>query len=112
MSIEGSDIEKKKTERVRPMGDRILIRQVEAEAKSKGGIFIPENAQEKPTEGVVVAIGSGRVLNDGTLLPIDVKIGDRVLFNKYSGAAVNVNGVEHLILQEVNILGIMETIEA
>jgi chaperonin GroES len=97
--------------KLRPMGDRILVRQVEASSKTKGGLFIPDTAQEKPTEGIVLAIGKGRTLNDGTLLPIDLVIGDRVLFNKHAGCPVIIDGVEHIVLGEKDVVGVMEGAE-
>lgn len=98
--------EKKVT--IRPMGPRILVRQVEAATMTKGGLHIPDNAQEKPTEAIVLAIGKGRVLNDGSLLPIDLKVGERVLFNKYAGTPVQIDGVEHIVLEEHHVVGVME----
>ena len=94
--------------KIRPLGDRILLKRIEEEKKSKGGILIPDSAREKPQEGQVVAVGKGRNLEDGTLVPLEVKKGDRVLFGKYSGTEVKLVGEEHLIVREDDILGIIE----
>ena len=94
--------------KIRPLGDRILLKRIEEEDKSKGGIIIPDSAKEKPQEGKVVAAGKGRLLEDGKLVPLEVKKGDRVLFGKYSGTEVKLVGEEHLIVREDDILGIME----
>jgi chaperonin GroES len=85
-----------------------LIKRVEEEQKTKGGIIIPDTAKEKPAEGKVIAVGNGRVLEDGKVRPLDVKAGDRVLFGKYSGTEVKVDGEEHLILREDDILVVLE----
>ena len=92
---------------IRPLHDRVLIKRVEEEQKTKGGIIIPDTAKEKPAEGKVVAVGTGRILEDGKVRALDVKKGDRVLFGKYSGTEVNVDGEEHLIIREEDILGIL-----
>ncbi len=94
--------------KIRPLGDRILLKRIEGEDKSKGGIIIPDTAKEKPQEGRVVAAGKGRLLEDGKLVPLEVKKGDRVLFGKYSGAEVKLEGEEHLIMKEDDILGVIE----
>ena len=93
--------------KIRPLGDRILLKRVEEEEKSKGGIIIPDTAKEKPQEGKVVAVGKGKVLEDGKVVPLEVKAGDRVLFGKYSGSEVKIDGEEHLIMREEDILGII-----
>ena len=93
---------------IRPLHDRVLIKRVEEEQKTKGGIIIPDTAKEKPAEGKVIAVGNGRVLEDGKIRPLDVKAGDRVLFGKYSGTEVKVDGDEHLILREDDILCVLE----
>lgn len=93
--------------KVRPLADRILVKRVEEETKTAGGILIPDNAIEKPMEGSVVAVGAGKVLNDGKVRPMEVKVGDRVLFSKYSGTEIKLEGTEHLILREDDILGIV-----
>ena len=92
----------------RPLHDRVVVKRVEAEEKSKGGIIIPDTAKEKPVEAEVVAVGSGKVLEDGTVRKLDVKAGDRILFGKYSGTEVKLDGEEHLILREDDILGVLE----
>jgi chaperonin GroES len=94
--------------KIRPLQDRILVKRIDEEAKTKGGIIIPDTAKEKPQEGKVVAVGKGKVTEDGKLQPLDVKKGDRVLFNKYSGSEVNVDGEEHLIIREEDVLAIFE----
>ena len=94
--------------KIRPLQDRILVKRVDEEAKSKGGIIIPDSAKEKPQEGKVISVGKGRVLEDGTVRKLDVKKGDKVLFGKYGGTEVNVNSEEHLIIREDDILGIIE----
>ena len=94
--------------KIRPLGDRIIIKRIEEEAKSKGGIIIPDTAREKPQEGKVIAVGKGKRGDDGKLIPIDVKVGDRVLFGKYSGSEIKLLGDEHLIIREDDILGIIE----
>ena len=92
----------------RPLQDRILVKRVDSEEKTAGGIIIPNSAQEKPQEGLVVALGNGKRLDDGTLIEVDLKKGDRILFGKYSGSEVTIDGEEHLILREDEILGVME----
>ena len=93
---------------IRPLQDRILVRRVQEEEKTKGGIIIPDTAKEKPIEGEIVAVGSGKVLENGKVRALDVKAGDRILFGKYAGNEIQVNGVEHLILREDEILGVVE----
>jgi chaperonin GroES len=94
--------------RFRPLHDRVLVRRVESEQKTAGGIIIPDTAQEKPMEGQVVAVGTGRVNDDGKVTPLDVKEGNRVIFGKWSGTEVKVNGEELLIMKESDIMGIIE----
>jgi len=94
--------------KIRPLHDRIIVKRVEEEEKTKGGIIIPDTAKEKPIEGKVVAVGKGRVTEDGKLVPMEVKAGDRVLFSKYAGTEVKIDGVEHLIMREEDILGVVE----
>jgi chaperonin GroES len=94
--------------KIRPLQDRVLIKRVTEEEKSKGGIIIPDSAKEKPMEGKVVAVGKGKVLEDGKILPLDVKAGDRILFAKYAGNEIKIDGEEHLIIKEEEILGIVE----
>ena len=94
--------------KVRPLHDRILVKRIEEEKKTKGGLIIPDTAKEKPQEAKVIAVGKGRVSEDGTLRPIDVHKGDRVLFTKYSGAEIQVAGDEHLIIREDDVLAVLE----
>lgn len=98
---------KTKTEiKLKPLGDRILVKRVEAEEKTKGGIVLPDTAKEKPREGVVLAVGEGRALDNGTRAPFTVKVNDRVLFSSYSGTEVKWDGEEYLILSEDDIIGV------
>ena len=94
--------------KIRPLQDRILVKRIDEEETTSGGIIIPDTAKEKPQEGVVVAVGGGKVREDGTTQPLDVKKGDKVLFSKYGGSEVNVDGTEHLIIREDDILGVLE----
>jgi chaperonin GroES len=93
--------------KIRPLGDRILVLRIEEEEKTAGGIIIPDTAKEKPQEGKIVAVGPGRVNEKGERNSLDVKAGDRVLFGKYAGNEIKIDGVEHLIMQEDDILGIV-----
>jgi chaperonin GroES len=93
---------------VKPLQDRILIKRVEEKETLKGGIIIPDTAKEKPQEGIVKAVGNGKVLDNGTRLKLEVKEGDRILFGKYSGTEIKVDGEDYLILREEEILGILE----
>ncbi len=93
---------------LKPLHDRILVQRVEEESKTKGGIIIPDTAKEKPAEGKVVAVGNGRLGEDGKVIPLEVKSGDRVLFGKYSGTEVKIEGEEYLIMREDDVLGIIE----
>ena len=94
--------------KVKPLYDRILVKRVEEETKTAGGLFIPDTAQEKPQEGMVVAVGSGKIQEDGSLRKLDVKAGDKILFSKYAGNDIKIDGVEHLILREEDVLGVLE----
>lgn len=94
--------------RIRPLHDRVIVKRVEGENKTKGGLYIPDTAKEKPIEGTVVAVGNGKILEDGSVRKLEVKKGDRILFGKYSGTEVKIDGEEHLILREDDILGIVE----
>ena len=94
--------------KIRPLQDRVIVKRVEEEEKSKGGIIIPDTAKEKPQEGKVVAVGKGKTNDDGKITPLDVKVNDRILFGKYSGTEINFDGEEHLIMREDDILGIIE----
>jgi chaperonin GroES len=91
----------------RPLADRIVVKRLDAETKSKGGIIIPDTAKEKPVEATVIAVGSGKVLKNGKLRPLSVKEGDRVLLGKYSGTEVKLDGVEHVILSEDEVLAVL-----
>ncbi len=94
--------------RFRPLHDRVLVRRVESEQKTAGGIIIPDTAQEKPMEGEVMAVGTGRVNDDGKVTALDVKEGNRIIFGKWSGTEVKINGEELLIMKESDIMGIVE----
>ncbi|RZB30610.1 MAG: chaperonin GroES [Desulfobacteraceae bacterium Eth-SRB1] len=94
--------------KLRPLHDRILVKRVEEEKQTKGGIIIPDTATEKPIEGNVVAVGKGKVGDDGKTIALDVKKGDRILFGKYGGTDVKIDGVEYLIMREDDVLGIIE----
>jgi chaperonin GroES len=93
--------------KIRPLQDRLLLRPSEAEEKTSGGIIIPDTAKEKPQEGTVVAAGKGKVRDDGRITPLDVKVGDRVLYGKYSGTEVEVAGEKHVILREEDVLAVL-----
>ena len=93
---------------IRPLQDRVILKRVKEEEKTKGGIIIPDTAKEKPIEGEVVAIGNGKVLEDGTVRKVSVAVGDRVLFGKYSGTEVKLEGEERLIVREDDILAVLE----
>ena len=92
----------------RPLYDRILVKRVESEARSAGGLIIPDTAKEKPLEATVVSVGNGRRLKDGTISPVAINVGDRVLFGKYSGDEVKLDGIEHIILRETDVLAVIE----
>ena len=94
--------------KIRPLQDRILVQRIEEEETSKGGIIIPDSAKEKPQEGKVIAVGNGKVREDGTVQPLDVKKGDRLLFSKYAGTEITLEGDEHLIIREDAVLGVLE----
>jgi chaperonin GroES len=94
--------------RVRPLHDRILVRRVAEEEKTKGGIIIPDTAKEKPAEGEVIAVGGGKPNDKGSVRALEVKVGNRVLFGKYSGSEIKIDGVEHIILREDEVLGVIE----
>jgi chaperonin GroES len=94
--------------KIRPLQDRVIVRRLEEEEKTKGGIIIPDTAKEKPQEGKVIAVGKGKVTEDGKVIPLDVKPGDKILFGKYSGTEIKIEGEEHLIMREEDILGIIE----
>jgi len=94
--------------KIRPLQDRVIVRRVKAEEKTKGGLIIPDTAKEKPVEAVVLAVGNGKILEDGTVRKLDVVEGDRVLFGKYTGSEVKLDGEDALILREEDILGVIE----
>jgi len=93
---------------IRPLGDRVVVKQVPSEEVTKSGIVLPDTAKEKPQQGEVVAVGSGRLLDSGQRVAIDLKVGDKILFSKYSGNEVKIEEVEYLILREMDILGVIE----
>jgi len=93
---------------IRPLQDRILVKRIEEEEQTEGGIIIPDTAKEKPIEGKVIAVGKGKVSEDGKIMPLDVKKGDRILFGKYAGTEVKIEGEEHLIMREEDVLGVIE----
>jgi chaperonin GroES len=92
----------------RPLHDRVLVRRIEADAKTKGGIIVPDTVKEKPQEGEVVAAGTGTRQDNGNIIPLDVKKGDRILFSKWSGTEVTIDGTEYLVMKESDIVGIVE----
>jgi len=94
--------------KVRPLHDRVIVKRVEEEEKTKGGIIIPDTAKEKPVEGKVVAVGKGKILENGNQQPLEVKEGDKILFGKYAGTEINIEGDEHLIMREDDIIAIVE----
>jgi chaperonin GroES len=94
--------------KIKPLYDRILVKRLEEETKTAGGLYIPDSAKEKPQQALVVAVGSGRVQEDGTLRKLEVKKGDKVLFSKYSGSEIKLDGEEHLILKEDDLLAIVD----
>ena len=93
---------------IRPLGERVVVKPLPGEEITKGGIVLPDTAKEKPQEGEVIAVGSGRLLDSGQRVPIDLKAGDKVLFSKYSGNEVKIDGVDYLIMRESDILGVVE----
>ena len=94
--------------KIRPLGDRILVKAVEAKEVKKSGIIIPDTAKEKPQEGEVIAAGKGKITDEGKVIPLDVKVGDKILFGKYSGTEVKIEDVEFLIMHQDDVLGILE----
>jgi chaperonin GroES len=95
--------------KIRPLHDRVIVKRIEEERKSAGGIVIPDTAAEKPDQGEVVAVGKGKKADDGKLIPVDLKVGDKVLFGKYSGQTVKVKGEELLVMREEDIMGVIES---
>jgi chaperonin GroES len=98
--------------KIRPLQDRIVVKRVESETQTKGGIIIPDAAKEKPIEGRVVAVGNGKVMKDGSVRPLEVKVGDKVLFGKYSGTEVKIDGEEHVLIREDDVLAVTESASA
>lgn len=94
--------------KVRPLHDRVIVKRTEGEEKTKGGIIIPDTAKEKPVEGKIIAVGGGKLMDNGKKLPLEVKKGDRVLFAKYAGTDIKIDGEEHLIMREDDIIAILE----
>jgi chaperonin GroES len=94
--------------KIRPLHDRVVLKRIEEEEKTKGGIIIPDSAKEKPLQGEVIAVGNGKILEDGSVRSLDVKVGDRVLFSKYAGTEIKIDGEEHLMMREDDILGVIE----
>jgi chaperonin GroES len=94
--------------KIRPLHDRVIVHRLEEEEKTKGGIIIPDTAKEKPQEGKVIAVGSGKILENGTKITLDVKVGDKILFGKYSGTEIKIEGEEFLMMREDDILGVIE----
>ena len=94
--------------KIRPLNDRVLVLRVEEEQKSRGGIIIPDTAKEKPMEGKIIAVGPGKMGDDGKRTPLEVQVGNRVLFSKYAGTEINVDDVEHLFMKEEDILAVIE----
>lgn len=95
--------------KIRPLHDRLIVKRLEEEERTKGGIIIPDNAKEKPQQGEVIAVGSGKLLDDGKRNPLEVKKGDKVLFGKYSGSEIKIDGEEYLMMREEDILGVVES---
>jgi chaperonin GroES len=94
--------------KIRPLYDRIIVKRLEAETTTKSGLIIPDTAKEQPVEGEIVAVGNGKVLDDGNVRALEVKAGDRILFGKYSGTEIKIDGIEHLILREDEVLAVVE----
>jgi len=107
-NININNIKEVKMANIKPLQDRVLVKRIEAEEKTASGIIIPDTAKEKPQEGEVIAVGPGKVLDNGTKVELTVKVGDKVLFSKYAGTDVKIDGVEYLIMREDDILGIIE----
>ena len=94
--------------KLKPLNDRVLVKRLEEEVMTKGGIIIPDSAKERPLEGNVIAVGAGKRTEDGTLVKLDVKAGDRILFGKYAGTEIKVDGIDHIILREDEVLGVLD----
>lgn len=93
---------------LKPLADRVVVKPIQAEEKTKGGIVLPDTAKEKPQEGEVIAVGPGRILDNGTKLPVEVKVGDRVIYSKYSGSEIKIDGEDYLIIRESDILAVRQ----
>jgi len=93
---------------LRPLQDRIIVKRLEEESMTAGGLYIPDTAKEKPQKGEIVAVGKGKVTEDGKVIPVDVKVGEKVLFGKYAGTEIKIDGVDYLIMREDDILGVIE----
>ncbi len=98
-----------KNSKIRPLQDRLIVERLEGEEKTASGLFIPDSAKEKPQQGRVISVGKGKVREDGTVQPLDIKAGDRILFGKYSGTEIKLDGTEYLIMREDDVLGVLET---
>lgn len=98
----------KSTSKIRPLQDRLIVERLEGEEKTASGLFIPDSAKEKPQQGKVIATGKGKVLEDGSVRPLDLRAGDRILFGKYSGTEIKLDGTEYLIMREDDVLGVLE----
>ena len=96
------------SDKIKPLGDRVLIKALEREEKTKSGIVLPDTAKEKPTEGEVISVGSGKVLDNGQKLPVELKVGDRIIFSKYAGTEIKLDGIEYVIFSERDVLAIIE----
>ena len=94
--------------KIRPLYDRLVVKRIETQEQMQGGLYIPDTAKEKPQEGEVVAVGKGKRLEDGKVIPLDVQVGDRILFGKYSGSDIKMDGEEYLIMREDEVLGILD----
>jgi chaperonin GroES len=94
---------------IRPLGDRVLVKPLEKEKQERGGLIIPDTAKEKPQEGLVISTGKGKITDEGKVLPMDVKAGDKILYGKYSGTEIKIDGDDHLIMHQDDILGILES---
>lgn len=99
---------KNNSKKIRPLQDRLIVERLEGEEKTASGLYIPDSAKEKPQQGKVVAVGKGRVLEDGSVRPLDLREGDRILFGKYSGTEIKLDGTEYLIMREDDVLGVLE----
>ena len=95
--------------KIRPLHDRVIVKRLESETKSAGGIVIPDTAAEKPVQGKIVAVGKGKILEDGNVRPLDVKVGDKILFGKYSGTEVKLDGEELLVMREEDVMAVIES---